>query len=292
METQKSGSRKAVIFLSIVTVFLAVALGFLVYEFNKMKADNKVAQEAIEMQKESLAKDLNNLIGEYDGLKSDNDSMNVKIEAQQDHIKKLLSMNASNLEKIRIYKNELATMRTILKSYIVQIDSLNQRNQLLVAENGEVKSKLEDARKSNESLSAEKETLTSKVKSAAVLSAKNVMVTALNKRGKDTEKASKTTKLKVCCTIRENSVAEAGTRTIYLRIARPDGLIITSSEGNVIKIDGTDIIYSSRRDIEYENKDVDMCIFTDGNTELIAGNYTIDLFAEGKLIGSSTFALK
>ncbi|HQH41095.1 MAG TPA: hypothetical protein PK825_05070, partial [Bacteroidales bacterium] len=73
-------------------------------------------------------------------------------EAQQDRIKKLLAINATNVEKINLYKKELVTLREIMKSYIVQIDSLNRRNMQLVEENEEVKERLDQARKSNEEL--------------------------------------------------------------------------------------------------------------------------------------------
>jgi len=267
-------------------------LGFLAYQYNNMLKENQVAQGAVEEQKNSLAKDLNNMMVEYDNLKSNNDSMNIKITEQKDHIQKLLSIQASNLDKIRLYKNELSTLRSVLKSYVVQIDSLNQRNQALSAENKDVKFKLNDAQKSNETLTSEKQNLTTKVKTAAVLSAKSISFVALNKKGKDTDRANKATKLKICFTIRENSVAEVGTRTVFMRITGPNKNVLTSSPDNVIKIDGVDVVFSARREVEYENKDVEMCIFWDNSGTLAEGTYVVDLYCEGKLIGNTTFGLR
>ncbi len=292
MDGQTSNNKGLVIFLAIVTGILAISLGFLAFQYNNMLKENQVAQGAVEEQKNSLAKDLNNMMVEYDNLKTNNDSMNVKITEQQDHIKKLLNIQGSNLEKIRLYKNELATLRSVLKSYVVQIDSLNQRNQILYAENKDVKFKLNDAQRSNETLTNEKATLTTKVKTAAVLSAKSITFTALNKKGKDTDRANKATKLKICFTIRENSVAEVGTRTIYMRITGPNQSVLTTSPDNVIKVDGADVVFSARREVEYENKDVDMCIFWDNSGILAEGTYLVDLFCEGKLIGNTTFGLR
>lgn len=291
MEGQSS-NRNIVIFLTIITAILAVSLGFFALRYNTMLKENQIAQGAVEEQKNSLAKDLNNMMVEYDNLKTNNDSMNFKITEQQDHIKKLLNIQASNLEKIRLYKNELSTLRSVLKSYVVQIDSLNQRNQLLYAENKDVKYKLNDAQRSNETLTNEKQTLTTKVKTAAVLSAKSISFVALNKKGKETDRASKATKLKICFTIRENSVAEPGTKTVFMRITGPNKSVLTTSPDNVIKVDGNDVIFSARREADYENKDVDMCIFWDNSTTLLEGTYVVDLFCEGKLIGNTTFGLK
>jgi FtsZ-binding cell division protein ZapB len=291
MEGQSS-NRNIVIFLTIITAILAVSLGFLALRYNTMLKDNQIAQGAVEEQKNSLAKDLNNMMVEYDNLKTNNDSMNFKITEQQDHIKKLLNIQASNLEKIRLYKNELSTLRTVLRSYVVQIDSLNQRNQLLYAENKDVKYKLNDAQRSNETLTSEKQTLTTKVQTAAVLSAKGISFVALNKKGKETDRASKATKLKICFTIRENSIAEAGTRSVFMRITGPNKSVLAISPDNVIKVDGNDVTFSARREVEYENKDVDMCIFWDNSSTLLEGTYVVDLFCEGKLIGNTTFGLK
>jgi FtsZ-binding cell division protein ZapB len=285
-------SIKYIVAMIVLIVILGGGLIIMLARYNKMKAESEMARETLEDQKQSLSKELKDMNVEYDALKTDNDSMNHKIEDQQKKIKGLLSIQASNIDKIKIYKKELGTLRDIMKSYIVQIDSLNRRNQVLVEENQDVKTKLSDARTKNETLSQEKEDLSSKVNLASTLSAKNITTLALNKRGKETEKVSKVTKLKVCFTIRENSIAKAGTKTIYIRLTRPDNLVLATSEQNTFDYENQNLVYSEKRDVEYENKDVDMCIFWDNQNNLITGIYSVDLFTDGKLIGSSTFTLK
>ncbi len=285
-------NRKPTIVLIILVVILAGALGLLYMQYSKMKADNAVAQEALEDQKQSLTNELKDMMGEYEGLKTDNDSLNKQIDKQEDRIKSLLAINASNIEKIRKYKEELVTLRTIMRSYVVQIDSLNSKNQKLVSENIDVKTRLDKERKSNEDLSKEKENLSSKVETASVLSAKNIMVTALNKRGKETPRASRTMKLKSCFTIRENSLITAGEKEIIMRITRPDNLVLAGSASDVFDFEGQQIAFSSKRSVTYDNKDVDMCIFYECTGEIIKGNYKIDLFNDGKMIGTGTFFLK
>jgi len=279
--------------LVILIILFACGAGYLWHLNRQQKMESTEMQQALEDEKNSLSNELSNLMGEYESLKTDNDSMNRKVEVQQDKIKKLLSINANNLEKIKLYKKELVTLREIMKSYIVQIDSLNQRNQQLVAENTEVKSKLDVARKNNEQLSQDKEELTQKVKQASVLSAKNVVVTLLNKRGKETSRTGKVSKIKVCFTVRENSIVPAGQRIIYLRITRPDQLVFASSQDNLFDFQGAKVVYSEKRDINYENSDIDLCIFYPVKEgEMIAGNYAVDLFTDGNLIGNTTFTIK
>jgi flagellar basal body-associated protein FliL len=249
-------------------------------------------QKEIESQKNDLTKQLTNMLTQYDSMKTNNDTINTKLEAEKSKVKKLLSLNASNVEKIRLYKKELETLRTIMRSYIVQIDSLNQKNQKLAYENVDVRGKLDKARNENLQLTDQKEKLTSKVKVASVITAKDIMVTSLNKRSKEKAKASRVAKIKVCFTLRENNVAEAGSKIVYVRISRPDNQLLVSPDNGTFNFQGQPINYTARREVNYENKDVDLCIFWDNNGQLPAGNYTVDIFSEGNLIGSTTFALE
>jgi FtsZ-binding cell division protein ZapB len=287
-----SPNRRSTVILIILVIILVGCVAVLYIQYNKMKTNSAIVQEALEEQKQSLTHELQDMMSEYEGLKSDNDSMNRQIDKQQIRIKQLLAINADNFEKIKIYKKELGTLRDIMKSYIVQIDSLNTKNQMLVAENTQVKGKLDEVKKSNENLSKEKEDLSSKVQMASILNAKNISVNTLNKRGKYTEKASKVTKIKVCFVIRENSIVTAGEKEVFMRIARPDELILVSSEQDLFTYEGKQIAFSAKRSVEYANKDVDLCIFWDNTGQLISGTYSVDLFSEGKLIGTTTFALK
>jgi FtsZ-binding cell division protein ZapB len=290
--TTSTQNRKPTIILTIVVVVLAVVLGLLYVQYTKMKADNAIVQEALEEQKKSLTNELQDMMSEYEGLKSDNDSLNKEIDKQQDHIRGLLAINKDNIEKIKLYKKELGTLREIMRSYIVQIDSLNTRNQKLVTENTEVKSALEESRKNNEDLSKEKENLNSKVQIASVLSAKDLTIASLNKRGKETEKSARVAKVKVCFTVRENPLIAAGEKIVYLRITRPDELVLASSEQDVFPYENKQIVFSAKRSVNYENKDVDMCIYWDNAGQLIPGNYGVDLFCDGKMIGTGSFVLK
>ena len=291
-ENVTKSKNKLSILLVIIIVALSGAFVYMLMEYNKMKTDNAVVQEALEEQKNSLTNELQDLMGEYEDLKTDNDSMNIRIEGQQKKIKQLLAVNANNMETIKLYKKELNTLREVMRSYIVQIDSLNQRNQMLVTENTEVKGKLDDARKSNESLEKQKQELNSKVEMAAVMVAKGITGSGLSKREKETEKASSVAKVKVCFTVRENPLLKSGDKTVYLRISRPDNLVLANSNDDVFDYEGSQLAYSAKRVIDYQNKDLDVCVYFDNTGKLIPGIYTLDIFCDGKMIGTSSMTLK
>jgi hypothetical protein len=276
------------ILIGLLTVVITV-LGVMLYQNNQKYTEEK---QIIVEEKLDLERQLNEMIIEYDDLKTENDSINSLLLTEQNKIKRLLKIDASNAQKIRMYKKELETLRKVMRSYIVQIDSLNTRNRELTAENIQVRTQLARVEEDRNMLTQEKEDLTSQVALASVLSAKNIIAEGLNRRSKPNIKSQKIEKVRVCFTVRENAIASAGKKMIYLRIVRPDEVVLTAGGSTMIEINGEQLVYTAYRELEYENQDIDMCIFWEKTEELIPGTYTVYLFAEGAEIGSTTFDLK
>ncbi|HJZ41939.1 MAG TPA: hypothetical protein VJ203_16335 [Bacteroidales bacterium] len=292
---QKQPEKKPSVALLVLVILLGIAvivLGYKYFQETKQLGETTEEKAILEDVKSDLEKQLRDMIVEYDSLKTNNDSVNGLLSVEQDKITRLLRMQASDTEKIRKYKDELETLRKVMRSYIVQIDSLNSRNRMLTEENIQVKQQLTTVETQNVALSREKEMLNTQVQLAMVLSAKNIVAEPQNKSGKPNSKISKVAKIKVCFTVRENTVAQAGTKDIYLRIIRPDEVVLPAGSGETFDFNGEQVIFSARRQLEFENKDIDMCIFWDKNADLIAGTYTLVLYSEGYEIGSATFSLK
>lgn len=287
--------RKTPLILLIIIILLVVAIGimgYILYNNSKELKDSHEANLLLKEEKVELEGKLNSLITEYDSIMTENDSINALLKTEQEKIRRLLKYRASDATKIVMYKKELETLRDVMRSYIVQIDSLNTKNLELTAENVRVRTRLREVESDKEKLTKETEELSSKVQMASVLTAKNVNVEALNKNSKPKDKASKIEKVKVCFTIRENAIAQPGTKDIYLRIIRPDDVVLTSDINNIFDYNGEKVVYSAMRQLEYDNKDIDMCIYWDRDEELIDGIYTVILYCEGYEIGYTTFALK
>jgi FtsZ-binding cell division protein ZapB len=246
----------------------------------------------MESKKDSLENELNGIIVQYDALKSDNDTINKQLTLQQEKIKKLLSMRISDTEKIKRYEKELLTIRDVLKSYIVQIDSLNTKNQILLVENKDLKNTGAKLENKNKKLEQEKEELTSIKIEAKTLIAASITPVALNKRSKEQDRADKVTKIRVDFTLRKNTVADAGAKIIYLRLIRPDAVVLGSKEAGVFDYENTQIPFSASREVNYEKNDLPVSIFWDNNGDLIKGNNICELYCEGKLIGRAEFTLR
>lgn len=288
--------KKTPVVLILLVILLAVAvavLGYKYYSESQHLKETSAEKEILQDVKSDLEKQLRDMVVEYDSLKTENDSINTLLTSEQVKIKKLLRDRGSDAEKIRRYRDELETLRKVMRSYIVQIDSLNTRNRLLTEENVMVRQQLTDAEIEKSELTKEKELLGTKVQLARVLSAKNVQVTTLNKKEKDAkEKIKNIAKISVGFTLRENSVTEPGKKVIYLRLLNPDNVALANPDGYMFTYNDENIVYSEKRDIEYENKDIDVVIFWTRTEELQPGTYTALLYAEGYEIGSASFDLK
>jgi flagellar basal body-associated protein FliL len=289
---QEEPMKKKPVFLIVVVIALVCAVGYLGYTYLDLRKQSAIEKEELTRQREKLETELRVIYVEYDSLKSDNDTMNLKLQAEQDRIERLLKINANNVYKIRMYEKELQTIRKVLRSYVVQIDSLNMANQELRAQNIEVRQQLHRSETEKAELSQAKEELSSKVEMASILNAKNIVVTALrNEKGRETDRYDKTIRLRICFTLRENPILEPGFRTVYMRIARPDDVILTSGV-NFFDFEGQQIVYTASREVSYENVDVDLCLYWQNDGQLIPGTYSLTLYAGGHMIGSTTFALK
>jgi len=281
----------APVFLIFLTVILFLGLAFLVYSYYGQKNKMIEMETVLTQEKDSLAGELRKMVHGYDTLKTSNDSLNARLQKERTRIIQLLSINASNIQLVKKYKAEITTMREIMKSYIVQIDSLNTRNKILVAENQNIKEQITTVKKTNVELSKVKEELTTKVEIASVIQAKNITMVALNKNRKETTRLDRIEKLKICFTLRENPIAKAGEKVVYLRVIRPDSLAIASSPDNLFDYNNTKLIYTASRQVEYLNQDIDMCIYVDKSKDFVVGNYKAELFLEGSSIGNCTFMI-
>ena len=285
---KKRSTTLLMVVIGLLTVVITV-LGVMLYQNSQKYNEEK---QLIVEEKMDLERQLNEMIIEYDDLKTGNDSINSLLLTEQNKIQRLLKIDASNAQKIKMYKQELETLRKVMRSYIVQIDSLNTRNRELTAENIQVRTQLEQVELDRDALTQEKEDLSSQVAIASVLNAKNIVAEGLNKRSKPNDKSQKIEKVRVCFTIRENAIASAGKKIIYLRIIRPDDVVLTAGGSTMIEVNGEQLVYTTYRELEYENQDIDMCIFWDKTEELIPGTYAVHLLAEEHEIGTTTFDLK
>ncbi len=294
----ENNTKKKSNFQLIIIILLALLLIFFVIDkiHQKQKTEEIITQlEESNTEKQNISNEMKELLMQYDELKTNNDTINAKLATEQKRIKQLIEelkyVKSSNSAKIKQYKKELETLRKIMRSYIVQIDSLYTRNQELIKENAQVKNEYRIVISENQELSSARDSLEGTVKKASELKALNLVATGINKRGKKTNRISKLDKIKVCFTIDENVIAPRGEKWVYIRIAKPDKYVLHESENDLFTFEGKEIAYSAKRVVNYQGDITDMCIYWKKNENLIPGLYYVDVFADGALIGTTAFTL-
>lgn len=273
------------------SIILSAVLIFLVIMYFDQKNKMIEMEEVLTQEKDSLANELRKMAASYDTLKTDNDTLNANLEKEKKRIIDLLAINASNAQLIKKYRSEISTMRNIMKSYIVQIDSLNTRNKILVAENIQIKDQMTKVQNTNVELNKARDVLNAKVEIASVIPAKNIAAVALNKKRKETNRINSLDKIRTCFVLRENPIATAGQKEVFMRVIRPDSLVVTTSSDNIFNYKGNTLVYSANRTVDYLNQDVEMCIYLDNTGDFIIGTYSVELYLENNMIGKTTLIL-
>jgi uncharacterized protein YcbK (DUF882 family) len=253
--------------------------------------------ENLNEEKTILTEEYQNLMVNYDSLYSDNDTLNLMLEVERERISQLVeeikTIKATNTAKIREFQKELTTLRSVLRNYIVQIDSLNLRNMELTEENLEHRRRYTQIASSYRELEEVKTNLEEKVTIASRLDVTNMMAEGLAPSGRKTNRSGRIGKIRVCFTLLKNVTSPIGMKEFFLRIERPDGQLLMHSRDNTFEHEGSEINYSATRSVEYGGEELDVCLFYEVDAgELIAGEYIADIFADGFHIKSLRFSLR
>jgi chromosome segregation ATPase len=283
--------------LSIIIMLIGVGIvGYMLITLNQNYKDLSYQMENTLSAKDVVEENLKQLYSEYDSISTTNDSMKYKLDEEQEKVAVLLSeldnVKAYNASQIRKYQNETETLRGIMKSYVYQIDSLNQLNNQLIAENNEVRKNVKRLEYEIDDVTEHNDELELTVEKAATIKATNISAIPYKRRGKITDKANKTTQIQTKFTLIENNIAETHERVAYLRIIRPDGFVLIKNTENIFKFQEQDIAFSESRTIQYDGEFLDVVIFYNVEQELLEGKYQVELYMDNNIIGSTDLLLK
>ena len=287
--------KKNFIIASIAILAIAVvAITFLLVRERQAKNDMALL---FELEKEEMENEYPRFANQYDELQYQisHDSLikvleNEKLKTQR-LLEELRSVKTTNAREIMRLKKELATVRSVLRTYVVQIDSLNRLNQELAEENKAVKRKYNEATRQISSLSEETKMLNEKVELASQLDATHIQTLPMNKRGKKARRVKDVVKFAISFTISKNISAETGEKDIYLRITKPDNSVLAKSNAHTFPYENKELAYSIKKNIEYTGEEQEVTAYWDVEEYLYAGEYRVDIFADGTLIGTSHFTL-
>lgn len=285
-------------------ILLSLALGFTLWQFfdlRKTAAQKGSEIEIMADERGELQNELEQMLNELDTMETANDSMKVELSNRKDEIEGLLAKVKDKDFAIYKLRKETTTLRTIMRGYVVVIDSINTLNVGLRNENAEVRSTLKQERSKAKELQQTNDNLSSKVALASRLDVSEVKVFGVNVKrdmtGKETDRARRTDKIRVCFKLNENKVAKAGKKPLYLRIIAPDGNILTAEnvEDSRFEFSGGKGYYSGKKDVQYNQSEQEMCLDwvkpTD-NEVVLPGTYQLYIYAEDYEMAAVSYELK
>ena len=278
-----------VIVMAVIAVVMAAVLAWIWIDRSGMISD-------LTVEKEQLTAQMVQLKDDYEVLSTNNDTINAQLGIEREKVDQLIERvkktEATNRTQIRQYEQELGTLRSIMRSYIHQIDSLNTLNITLRKDAAQARDETKQTLRRYDDLRTTTDEYAKKVEVGSVLKGRGFTLSAINSRDSDTDRSSRAAKLKTCMNLIENSIAVKGPRRIYIRVKSPDGILMTSSQQQVFTSDGEQMIYSAVREVDYQGSELEVCIFFSSNQSYVKGVYTVDVYTEEGRLGSTDLLLK
>lgn len=296
------------VIIGLAAIIVALAAWFIVSSVSQKKAYREAValkeQAELDLQQQQLASDYDALTNEFaifenqrqlimdDSVKraltEKYETARLQVEKLQQELKNQKNMSAREIRKL---KDEISTLRNLLRHYVEEINRLNQENAALRSENEEIKSRNEQLTSRVEATSRQNEVLSERMTLAEKLNVTGVSLMALNKKGKKEKKVTKATQLKVTFTIPQNNSTPVGEKTVFMRIISPSGQLLGG--GGTFPFEGASLECSAKKVIEYAGEEIGgVTIYWDVNTALIPGTYTVELFADNYRLTSRKFDLK
>ena len=282
--------KKIMYTLVAVAIVLAAALAFVWFERTSLVND-------LNDEKQDLTQRMIELQNDYASLSSDYETINSQLDSSREEVSQLIERikktDATNRAKMRQYEKELGTLRTIMRSYIVQIDSLNTLNKKLTADAAAARKEAAESRKKNAELKQTVESLSASVATGAILKGRAIRIDAYNASGKVTDRSSRVVRLLTTLSLVENELAEKGPVRVYIRVKDPDGNLLTNASSRESTVAGGEpMIASASREVDYQGAEVEMSIYLNDIPDYVKGIYTVEAFTEQASLGTAELMLR
>lgn len=275
------------IIIGVLAGITVILVGVLFYVWS----DRNSLIDGLTIEKEDLTIQMEQLQDDYSSLSSSNDTLNNELMMEREKVAQLIERvkktEANNKAMLRKYEKELGTLRSIMRGYIIQIDSLNTLNISLRHEAAEAKQDAKASKNRYESLKSTTEELGKQVEIGSVVKGRGLVMVGVTDAGKESDRSSRVAKLKACLNLVENTIAKKGPKTIYIRIKGPDGILMTQDQQQIFTVNGEQMIYSAAREVDYQGDEVEVCIYFSPGQKFTKGVYAVDAYTtEGKLVSS------
>lgn len=302
LSNSKGGStapRKKSVVVSVLfflLIFLLILAGVLAYFLRRAQRSAELQTVEYQMEKDSILHQMQAQVYAFDSLQSSSEEVRTRLQLEKSKaealVAKIQSEQQVTFQQLKSYQRELGTLREIMRNMVREIDSLNSVNRELVEENTRMRGSFAESQQEVRRLTTSNEELSTAVMLGSVVKARNIQIIAIDKKGKEVNKARRAAKLRTDFTLSENTLAKPGLREIYIRLTDKDGVLLASSDGATFKFGGQNMPCSAHREIDYQNQELDINIFYGDSGSFAAGEYHVSVFMDETRIGEGSVVLK
>jgi predicted nuclease with TOPRIM domain len=301
LDNQEQDSKKVIVI--VVISILLVVNGLLLWQFFDKKTHLEEVNKALDStiaERDEISSELQRVKAEYEKISQENAGLQSQLAAKDEEIKAKIEeiqrlINSGDAAMLKKAREELAVLRQMNQTYVVQMDSIRRVNEALSRENLALNKNLNEMKGQVQTLTQENIQLASKVAIGSILRTTDIKVTGVKYKssGKEVEtsKASTLQRFKTCFTLLENPVVDKGNKDIYIRILTPDGAVL-STTNETFMYKGQAILFTSKDSFDYDNNQMSLCFYSDKGTSLNRGKYMVEIYSGGNLIGTSSLMLK
>ena len=251
--------------------------------------------ELLRADRDSIQNDLGRLMEDYDNLHITNDSISASLDIERGRADSLMNQLRKerrwSLAKIKQYEKEVGTLRTVMRGYLHQIDSLNSLNKKLISENISYRKEISSATLRAEMAEEKAAELDNKVRAGAVIKARGIRLTGLNARNNEVSRIRNAERVRVDFVLTANELTTPGNKAVYMRLTSPDGYVLTTEAMPTFEFEGERLSYSAMREVDFQNQDLEVGIYFD-SSGFPAGTYLVQLYCDGYQIGSAEIAMR
>jgi hypothetical protein len=306
---QEKDKKSRVLLYSIIGVLLTLNLGLL-YMWRKGDKDKTqvqgqlVTEQKINMEKERLLMDARSLLAKYQAdsvqLASKNVTISAELSAKKEELSRLVAKMQREKNSSESDKRDLKKKIEEMQAYIAKLEQenteLKEINNKLELNNQAQKEELTAAAQKNATLQKEAQRLKS---IAERLKAASMRVDAMKKKFMSekegtTDKAGSAEVLRIIMKVAENNEAAEGPRTLYVKVTGPEGVTIANpgNESGKMMYDGKESLYTYSIPFVFERSEKEFTSRWKPLNGFRKGNYNIEIYTEGYMIGSAKLNLK
>ncbi len=287
--------------MMVIIILLLGFCGYLIWqnlELKKAIDKGEIAYTEVSTERDQVQAELEEMLKQYEDLETNNQELSAELAAEKAKIEELIKKAKGKDWTIYQLKKETETLRKIMKGFVVQIDSLNQLNNKLTDENKTVKNQLSNEQKKAQELTEQNEDLNTLVTVASHLKTLNLSAYGVKVKndntGKEMDRAKKVDKIRTSFTVQKNTITKPGKKWLYVRILTPDGRVLSekTDDSNKFDFNGVRGLYSSKKEIDYKNEDMQVTIDWVKIDDFPVGEYNVEVYADGVDIGKTKFTLK